>query len=163
MSETASTRSSAIEIRSLTFADLPAAMAIERRSFGSPWSLAMFLSELTSPDAVCLATDGPERGLAGYLLCTRYDQVWHLNNIAVDPARRCRGLGSQMVVRLLEVLGERAPLTLEVRPSNRAALAVYAHFGFRSVGRRRRYYPDNAEDALIMWRNEPGKGGLTRG
>lgn len=141
-----------VEIRRLAYADLPAAIAIERRSFPTPWSLAMFLSELSRPQSVCLAaSSGPE--LIGYLICARYGSDWHLASIAVAPERRRRGLGTALIQAMFENIGNESPVTLEVRPSNGSAIAMYERLGFRLAGRRHRYYPDNGEDAIIMWRN----------
>jgi len=137
-------------VRRLAYSDLPAVISIERRSFPSPWSLAMFVLELSKPSGVCLAaTEGDE--LLGYLVCSRYDQVWHLMNVAVSPERRRRGVARRLISRLLEEGGGRLPFTLEVRVSNRGAIAMYESLGFRSAGVRPRYYRDNGEDALIMW------------
>ncbi len=77
----------AIEVRRLAYADLPQVVAIERRAFPTPWSLAMFVLELSKPSGVCLAAFMEGR-LAGYLVCSRYDTVWHIMNVAVDPDRR---------------------------------------------------------------------------
>lgn len=143
------------EIRRLTYADLPQVVAIERRAFPAPWSLSMFVLELSKPGGVHLAAavDGQ---VAGYCVCSRYDAVWHLMDIAVDPARRRQGVARALVAALLERLpSPDDPVTLEVRPSNAAAIALYEAFGFRGAGRRPRYYQDNGEDALIMWRT-PG-------
>jgi ribosomal-protein-alanine N-acetyltransferase len=144
----------AVEIRRLTFADLPQVVAIERRAFTTPWSLAMFVLELSKPSGICLAAE-VERELVGYLVCSRYDTVWHLMNIAVEPDRRRRGIGSALLQALLERVGDDAQVTLEVRRSNQGAVVLYEQFGFRSVGVRRRYYADNGEDAVIMWRTHP--------
>jgi [ribosomal protein S18]-alanine N-acetyltransferase len=144
----------AVEIRRLTFADLPQVVAIERRAFTTPWSLAMFVLELSKPSGVCLAAE-VESELVGYSVCSRYDTVWHLMNIAVEPDWRRRGIGSALLQALLERVGDDAQLTLEVRRSNQGAVVLYERFGFRSVGVRRRYYADNGEDALIMWRTHP--------
>jgi [ribosomal protein S18]-alanine N-acetyltransferase len=141
----------AVEIRRLTYADLPQVVAIERRAFTTPWSLAMFVLELSKPSGVCLAAV-VETELAGYLVCSRYDAVWHVMNVAGDPDRRRRGIASALIVALLERIGDDAQLTLEVRRSNAGALALYERFGFRSAGVRPRYYADNGEDAVIMWR-----------
>jgi ribosomal-protein-alanine N-acetyltransferase len=149
---------SAVEIRRLTYADLPQVVAIERRAFSSPWSLAMFVLELSKPSGVCLAAeiaprDGEDRELVGYLVCTRYDTVWHVMNVAVDPDRRRRGIATALIEALLRAVGDRdSQITLEVRRSNGGALALYERFGFRSAGVRRRYYADDGEDAVIMWR-----------
>ena len=137
-----------LEIRRLTYADLPQVVAIERRAFTSPWSLAMFVLELSKPSGICLAAV-VDRELAGYLICSRYDTVWHVMNVAVDPTLRRRGIATALIQRIAD---PDAQLSLEVRPSNVGAIALYERFGFRSAGVRRRYYQDNGEDALIMWR-----------
>ena len=144
----------AIEVRRLTYADLPQVVAIERRAFPTPWSLAMFVLELSKPSGVCLAAvrDGV---VVGHLVCSRYDTVWHLMNIAVDPSARRRGIAAALLTELLRRIDDGSggvQLTLEVRPTNHPAIALYERFGFRSAGTRPRYYQDNGEDALIMWR-----------
>jgi [ribosomal protein S18]-alanine N-acetyltransferase len=144
----------AVEIRRLTYADLPQVVAIERRAFTSPWSLAMFVLELSKPSGICLAATS-EQELVGYLVCSRYDTVWHVMNVAVDPDRRRRGIGTALIGALLERVGPEAQVTLEVRRSNGGAQVLYERFGFRSAGVRPRYYADNGEDAVIMWRTTP--------
>jgi ribosomal-protein-alanine N-acetyltransferase len=145
----------ALQIRRLTYADLPQVVAIERRAFTTPWSLAMFVLELSKPSGVCLAAEVAGE-LAGYLVCSRYDTVWHVMNVAVDPDRRRRGIATALIGALLERIGGDAQVTLEVRRSNTGALALYERFGFRSAGVRPRYYADNGEDAVIMWKTPPG-------
>ncbi len=146
--------SNLMDVRPLTYADLPAVIAIERRAFPTPWSLAMFVMELSKPHGVCLtARPAADEPIAGYLICSRYDTVWHLMNVCVDPDARRRGVGAALLEELLVTIGDpSARFTLEVRTSNSAAVALYERFGFRSAGRRQRYYSDNGEDALIMWR-----------
>ena len=141
-----------LQIRRLTYADLPQVIAIERRAFPTPWSLAMFVLELSKPSGICLVALHEDR-ILGYLVCSRYDIVWHVMNVAVEPARRREGVATM----LLEDLFARADkpgeqYTLEVRTSNDAAIALYERFGFESAGVRPGYYHDNKEDALIMWR-----------
>ncbi len=153
MSETEKTaviEGQAITIRPLSYGDLPTVISIERRSFPTPWSLAMFVLELSKPSGICLAAEG-EDGLIGYLVCSRYDEVWHLMNVAIRPEYRRRGMATRLIEELFERAGRDARYTLEVRVSNLPAIAMYEGFGFRSAGRRRRYYHDNGEDALIMW------------
>jgi [ribosomal protein S18]-alanine N-acetyltransferase len=151
----------AIEVRRLTYADLPQVVAIERQCFTTPWSLAMFVLEMSKPSGICLGAE-VEGELAGYLICSRYDTVWHVMNVSVDPDRRRRGIASAMLAALLERIGDpEAQLTLEVRPSNAGAITLYERFGFRSAGVRRRYYSDNGEDAVVMWRTPATmRGGL---
>ena len=139
-----------LRIRKLTYGDLPSVISIERRSFPTPWSLAMFVLELSKPSGICLAAED-ENGLVGYLVCARYDEVWHLMNVAVVTEHRRRGIASELIDRLFEEAGSDARFTLEVRVSNLPAIAMYEGIGFRSAGRRRSYYHDNGEDALIMW------------
>ena len=139
-----------MQVRRLVYSDLPAVLAIERRAFDTPWSLAMFVLELSKPTGICLAlTD--EDSLAGYLVCSRYAEVWHLMNIAVIPERRRQGIARRLLERLFDDAGPDARYTLEVRTSNHGAIAMYEQLGFRRAGQRRRYYHDNGEDALIMW------------
>jgi [ribosomal protein S18]-alanine N-acetyltransferase len=142
------------QIRRLTYGDLPSVLSIERRAFPTPWSLAMFVLELSKPSGICLAAT-TEDGLAGYLVCSRYAEVWHLMNVAVAPELRRRGIATSLMRRLFDEAGADARYTLEVRTSNDEAIAMYRRFGFRPAGRRRRYYHDNGEDALIMWLDSP--------
>jgi [ribosomal protein S18]-alanine N-acetyltransferase len=86
-------------------------------------------------------------------VCSRYDTVWHVMNVAVDPRLRRVGIGGSLLARLFELADSpHEQYTLEVRTSNEAAIVLYERFGFRTAGRRRGYYHDNREDALIMWR-----------
>ncbi len=145
-----------IEIRRLLYPDLPQVIAIERRVFPTPWSLAMFVLELSKQSGICLAATlarGRERRLIGYLICSRYETVWHIMNIAVDSEHQRQGVASALLAELYErVADETARYTLEVRRSNRLAIGLYEREGFRAAGLRRRYYQDNGEDALVMWR-----------
>jgi ribosomal-protein-alanine N-acetyltransferase len=113
--------------------------------------------ELSKQSGICLAAsmrgaDG-ERRLVGYLICSRYDTVWHVMNVAIDSDYQRRGLASALLAELYERVGDsRARFTLEVRRSNHVAIHLYEREGFRAAGMRRRYYQDNGEDALVMWR-----------
>lgn len=152
MTQPAATETEPLTIRRLSLADLPQVMVIERRAFTAPWSLAMFGLELSKPSGICLAALRGRR-LVGYLVCSRYDTVWHVMNIAVEPERRRSGIATALLAALFaraDRPGQR--YTLEVRPSNLAAVSMYERLGFRSAGRRAGYYHDNREDALIMWR-----------
>jgi [ribosomal protein S18]-alanine N-acetyltransferase len=144
-----------LDIRRLTYADLPQVISIERRAFPTPWSLAMFVLELSKPSGICLAglIDGR---LVGYLVCSRYDTISHVMNVAVDDRMLRQGIASALLEHLFaEADKPNEQYTLEVRTSNEAAIRLYERFGFRAAGRRRAYYHDNREDALIMWRTVP--------
>ena len=94
--------------------------------------------------------------LVGYLVCSRYDSIWHVMNVAVDDGLRRQGLATSMLERLFELADKpNEQYTLEVRTSNDPAIRLYERFGFRAAGKRRAYYHDNREDALIMWRTVP--------
>jgi [ribosomal protein S18]-alanine N-acetyltransferase len=155
-----------LAIRALVYPDLPEVLAIERRVFPTPWSLAMFVLELSKQTGICLAarkrgaqdaasgaaTVGGEP-LAAYLICSRYDTVWHVMNVAVDLGCQRLGIASRLLAELYARVGdEGARFTLEVRRSNAVAIHLYEREGFRAAGIRRRYYQDNGEDALVMWR-----------
>jgi ribosomal-protein-alanine N-acetyltransferase len=140
-----------LRIRRLNYSDLPSVLSIERRAFPAPWSLAMFVLELSKPSGVCLAAESDEEGLIGYLVCSRYADLWHLMNVAVDERVRRRGVATTLIDAMFEQAGREDRYTLEVRVSNSGAIQMYEELGFRSAGRRRRYYHDNGEDALIMW------------
>lgn len=161
----------AVRVRALTYPDLPQVLAIERRVFPTPWSLAMFVLELSKQTGICLAATervepgsaaaraGEEDRLVGYLICSRYDTVWHVMNVAVDRDRQRSGIASLLLAELYARVGdtqpgtgEQARYTLEVRRSNAVAIHLYEREGFRAAGTRRRYYQDNGEDALVMWR-----------
>ena len=141
-----------IQIRPLSYPDLPQVISVERRVFPTPWSLAMFVLELSKQSGVCLAAFSGDR-LVAYLICSRYDTVWHIMNIAVDTQYQRRGLATALLHELYDRVDDpQARYTLEVRRSNGVAIHLYEREGFRAAGLRRRYYQDNGEDALVMWR-----------
>jgi ribosomal-protein-alanine N-acetyltransferase len=164
MSDASATRARAekpaeVKIRRLLYTDLPQVIAIERRVFPTPWSLAMFVLELSKQTGICLAAVR-QRRLLGYLICSRYDTVWHVMNLAVDLEHQRAGLASVLLAELYERVGdEHARFTLEVRRSNAVAIHLYEREGFRAAGVRRRYYQDNGEDALVMWRTPATRAG----
>jgi len=94
--------SDSLNIRRLSYADLPQVIAIERRAFPTPWSLAMFVLELSKPSGICLAATQGER-VVGYMVCSRYDRVWHVMNVAVDDAHLRRGIATALLSKLFEI------------------------------------------------------------
>jgi len=138
-----------LAIRRLAYADLPRVLSIERRAFVTPWSMAMFVLELSKSSGICLAAHSGET-MRGYLVCSRYAELWHLMNVAVDPEHRREGVATALIKRLLGEIDGNNKVMLEVRGSNEPAIEMYRGFGFDAVGHRRRYYQDNGEDALVM-------------
>lgn len=130
--------------------DLTAVLRIERASFDEPWSRRLFLEELAQRTRVYTVAWRGRRvvGFAGLMLVG--DEA-HVNNIAVEPATVGRGVGAALLSDLARRAIERGArqLTLEVRSSNRPAIALYTRFGFAPVGVRPRYYP-GGQDALVM-------------
>jgi ribosomal-protein-alanine N-acetyltransferase len=141
-----------VAVEPMTVADLPYVLAIERMSFTSPWTEDNFRHELEdNPLAWNLVAriDGTVVAFAcAYVVA---DELM-INDLAVDASVRRRGWGSTLLRHLIDgarVRGCRRA-TLEVRPGNVAARALYGSFGFRAVGSRPGYYADTGEDALLL-------------
>ena len=136
--------------------DLPEIMAIERDSFSSPWSEAMFRNELATAMArILVAKEIDESGvhIAGYMVYWRIADEMHLHDIAIRRDLRRKKVASRLLAEALrmECAAAAHRATLEVRGSNLPALGLYGKFGFSIQGIRRHYYTDTGEDALIMW------------
>jgi ribosomal-protein-alanine N-acetyltransferase len=132
--------------------DLDEVLEIERASFSMPWSRGAFTYEIErNRVARCWVTREDDR-VAGYLCLWEVVDELHITNVAVHPAYRRRGIGRAMLAAVLEDAVRRSLslVGLEVRPTNDEARALYESFGFRVVGRRRGYYYDTGEDALVM-------------
>ncbi len=151
----------------ITSADeLDGVVEVEQRSFSSPWTRSMFAWELQNSAVsrlyVVRTAEFPVAGFCSFWLV--YDEL-HINNLAIRPECRRRGLGRALLDRVLEIgvaQGARRA-TLEVRRSNRAALALYEQAGFRQAGLRRNYYTGPVEDALILWWQAPCSTTSSRG
>src|SRR5207247_7476156 len=90
----------------------------------------------------------------------RYESGWHVMNLAVDAAQQRTGLATVLLAELYRRVDDaHARFTLEVRRSNAVAIHLYEREGFRAAGIRRRYYQDNGEDALVMWRTPATRAG----
>jgi ribosomal-protein-alanine N-acetyltransferase len=131
---------------------VPEVVAIERSVFDSPWTEGMFRQEVNDHylSRSWVATNGAR--VIGYLVSWFLRDEVHLLNIALHPGHRGRGYGRQLLEHLVDeaVHGGRYVITLEVRESNLPARRLYESFGFVDVGRRRGYYQDNREDAIVM-------------
>lgn len=142
-----------VRFRRLEQGDLDATMEIERMSYQTPWSRGSFEREVTENTAATYIVAENQGQILAYAgMWVLLDEA-HVTNIAVHPTYRRQGLG----LALLRELARRAiqkgvyQLTLEVRPTNHAAQALYQKVGFVERGRRKRYYADTGEDAILMW------------
>ena len=137
-------------IRPMAAGDVPVVSAMEQEVFTDPWSENAFHEELSAAGRRYLVAEegGAPVGYGGLLVV---GEDAHVVTLAVDPAAQRRGLGTRLMVALVEeaLAAGASHLTLEVRVSNEAAQHLYRRFGFETVGVRRHYYRD--EDALIMW------------
>jgi ribosomal-protein-alanine N-acetyltransferase len=134
-------------------ADLDGVQEVDRASFSSPWTRAMYEEELRQPDVgfiiVLRTASTPVAGYCSYRLVADELQV---NNVAIRPEHRGRGFGRALVEAALRhgrAAGVRTAL-LEVRRSNLAAQRLYLGLGFSQVGERPRYYRHPDEDALLL-------------
>ena len=141
-----------LSIERMLAADLPDVLVIERASFSMPWSRGAFLYEIEQ-NQVARCWVGREEGrIVGYICLWDVADELHVTNVAVHPDARRRGIARALLESVFghaRAVGSRRVL-LEVRPSNTEAIPLYDSFGFRTVGRRRGYYYDTGEDALVM-------------
>lgn len=149
----------ALTFRPMTLEDIDEVLAIEQKSFFTPWSRNAFVGELTqNPLALYLVGHMGEN-----IVC--YAGSWlihgeaHITNIAVHPNYRGLNIGEAMCRSLLVEVAARGMVkaTLEVRVSNTVAQNLYRKLGFNSVGVRPGYYTDTNEDAIIMWKDNIDK------
>ena len=143
-----------ISIREMKETDLDRIVEIEGKIFSPPWSREAFLLEIT------------KNLLAKYLVAiidemvVGYGGIWlildegHITNIAVDENYRGLGVGDRLLGGLIGLCSEKglSAITLEVRKSNEIAKSLYKKYGFKEYGIRPKYYADNNEDAIIMWK-----------
>lgn len=143
-------------IRPMERDDLPEVLGIERASFPRPWSQGLFMEELSNRDTrEWVVADSPW-GIVGFGGLMVNDVDGHVLDLAVRPDARGLGIGRAIVAELIgrAVRRDVRRMTLEVRPSNHAALTLYEQAGFRRVGNRPGYYEETNEDAVIMWMDD---------
>lgn len=124
---------------------------INRLSFSKPWSKSLIAQDMDNPN--CFYAVGIEENqVVGYAGITVIAGEANITNVATHPDRRREGIGKKLLSHLIDICKENNFLliTLEVRRSNIAAIALYKSLGFEIEGERKRYYSDNGEDALIM-------------
>lgn len=141
-----------LTFRTMNQDDADAVAEIETKSFTMPWKREDFWREAKNELATYIVGefDGKIVAYAGAWVSFNQAEVM---SVAVDPEFRGKGVGTILFGELIKSVKARGAksITLEVRPSNTAAIKLYKNFGLKSVGRRKGYYLDNGEDALIMW------------
>ena len=138
---------------------LPALAALELECFSAPWSEAMLAEELYNDAASYIVAQREDGEVLGYAGLHVVLDEGYITNIAVKAKYRRMGVAGQLLGAFLRFGREHlAFLTLEVRASNKPAIALYLRYGFAQVGRRKNYYDNPREDALIMTL-ELGEGG----
>lgn len=131
---------------------LAAILETEKAVNGSPWSEKSFRNEIDHPHGIFrVAIEGGE--VVGYGGLWLVIDEAHVTNVAVAPAHQRKGIGRRLMVELLRAAREAGMVcaTLEVRAGNGPALSLYENLGFVRTALRRGYYPDNKEDAVVMW------------
>ncbi|MEG3868696.1 ribosomal protein S18-alanine N-acetyltransferase [Microcoleus sp. MON2_D6] len=165
-----------LQIKHLVAEDLNSAVELDRLCFGGLWAIEGYRRELDSPNSDLLGlwtweTDDCESAqnragtetpplqipptLIGIGCLWAILEEAHIIMLAIHPQFQGQGLGQALLLALLKSACERQleRATLEVRESNLAAVYLYKKFGFKEAGRRKRYYEDTGEDALVMWRS----------
>lgn len=140
-----------VRIRPLGLKDLDEVLLIEECSFRPPWSRSTFLSELEEKNRHYIVAE-KEGKIIGYAGLYYFFEEGHITTMAVAPDWRRKGVGKLLLAHLIEKSIEIGlkELSLEVRESNRVAQEMYQEFGFRVLARRKRYYVQPIEDAIIM-------------
>ena len=141
-------------VREMALGDVDDVYAIECESFASPWSRESIVGELVENTMAVYYVVVCDEAVVGYAGMWRIVDELHITNVAVRASHRGAGYGKALIEKMIEYarLKGYAHLTLEVRVSNARAIGLYESYGFKSLGIRPKYYVDNGEDALVMWK-----------
>lgn len=136
--------------------DILAIEEIERQCFALPWTYDSLYHDIIENQAAFYIVAEVDKEICGYMGIWKILDEGHITNVAVAPGFRRKHIGSAMLDVMLEVMEQSGirSFTLEVRVSNLAAQSLYQKKGFKEAGIRKKYYEDNGEDALIMWREQ---------
>jgi len=142
-----------VVIRSAALNDVPAILAIEQQAPGAAHWTAEQYQKLVGSGVVLVAEDAAEEAgqLCGFVCAKAVAGDWEIENVVVAAAFLRRGIANELLRNLIQrAAGEAASaILLEVRESNLPARRLYEKHGFREVGRRREYYRDPMEDAIL--------------
>jgi ribosomal-protein-alanine N-acetyltransferase len=142
-----------LAVEPMRYEDIAAVQAIERQVFASPWPKNAYASELSQNRQASYIVLRQDNEIVGYAGLWRVALEAHVTTIGVRAGDHSKGYGTVLFAALVQrayALGARW-ITLEVRDTNDHAIRLYERFGFKAIGRRRGYYTDNGEDAVIMW------------
>ncbi|MBN2260104.1 MAG: ribosomal protein S18-alanine N-acetyltransferase [Clostridiales bacterium] len=142
-----------INIREMTVDDIDSIHEIEVKSFTVPWSKNAFYQEIAENNAAFYFVISFNKKLIGYMGIWKIFDEGHITNIALDNEYRGQGLSKKLLAHVIEKMTDKGVIhyTLEVRESNQVAQNLYKGFGFSVKGKRKKYYADTNEDALLMW------------
>lgn len=135
----------------MTMEHIPQIAALERACFSHPWSEQALQNELWNDSAVIIVAEGEDGTVLGYAGLQTVLDEGYINNVAVDEQYRRQGIADELIAAFVRFgRAKLAFLTLEVRASNVPAIALYVKHGFVEAGRRKNYYDDPKEDAVLM-------------
>jgi ribosomal-protein-alanine N-acetyltransferase len=136
-------------------------LVIEEASYSAPWSYYAFAYELLNNNMAHYIVALSGQTVVGYCGMWLILDESHITNVAVHPDYRRENIGKSLMLEMIRLAAKNgaAGMTLEVRPTNTAARRLYELLGFVEKGRRKKYYTDNNEDAIIMWKNDLAGGG----
>ncbi len=141
-------------IRRMKADDLPDVRTIEALAFSNPWSESTFRGEIqnTQISFPMVVVQRPGERVVGYIIFWQIGEDVQVNNIAVHPDLRGKGIGEALMRYAIAKVRERGAtfMTLEVRVSNAAAVTLYKKLGFEVLGLRKNYYTNPDEDAYLM-------------
>ncbi|MFA7673374.1 MAG: ribosomal protein S18-alanine N-acetyltransferase [Clostridia bacterium] len=135
--------------------DVESINIIEQESFKTPWSYQSLFEDICQTElAYYLTAKTEDRKVIGYIGMWHVLDEAHITNVAVDKDHRKIGVGTALLKALIDYSKEAGikRMTLEVRENNVYALKLYENLGFVSYGKRKGYYQDTGEDAVIMWK-----------
>jgi [ribosomal protein S18]-alanine N-acetyltransferase len=149
-----------ITVNSISVDEIESILMLDRLCFGGLWSIDSYRRELTNDNSHFMGIFGAKvlepatNGMIGFGCFWAILDEAHITLLGIHPHYQRQGLGKLLLTGLLDKARsiDMARSTLEVRASNQGAIDLYEKYGFQTVGRRKKYYQDNNEDGVIMWR-----------
>ena len=149
-----------VKISSISVDEIESILILDRLCFGGLWSIDSYRRELTNDNShfigisVASSLEPATNGLIGFGCFWAILDEAHITLLGIHPQYQRQGFGRSLLQALLDRARsiDMARATLEVRASNQGAIDLYEQYRFQTVGRRKKYYQDNNEDGIIMWR-----------